>query len=146
MKELRGQLEEFRRLVERDPSHIDSHHHRHRIEPLTPLFLDLAQELDVPLRHFTPAIRFCGDFYGQDGQGRPHPEAIRPETLVGLLRGVSSGITELGCHPGYTDGLKAWYREERVQEIDSLCDPRVAAAADQLGVTLISFREIVRLR
>jgi predicted glycoside hydrolase/deacetylase ChbG (UPF0249 family) len=146
VKELRGQLEEFQRLIGRDPSHLDSHHHRHRIEPLPSIFSELAQELEIPLRHFTPAIRFCGDFYGQDGQGRPKPEAILPHALVALLGRLPSGVTELGCHPGYTDGLKAWYRNERVQEIRSLCDARVRRAVERFGITLISFREIAQLR
>ncbi len=141
-KELEAQLDEFRRLTGRSPSHIDSHHHRHRVEPLPSIFSDLAQELAVPLRHFTPAIRFCGDFYGHDGKGRPSPDAIAPLALVNLLRSLPSGVTELGCHPGYTDGLKAWYREERVQEIRSLCDARVRAAVDSLEIALVSFDEL----
>jgi predicted glycoside hydrolase/deacetylase ChbG (UPF0249 family) len=141
-KELAAQLEEFRRLMGRDPSHIDSHHHRHRVEPLPSLFADVARELRVPLRHFAPGIRFCGDFYGQDGKGRPKPEAIAPQALVELLSRLPSGVTELGCHPGYADGLKAWYREERHQEIRSLCDARVRAAVDSSGISLLSFDDL----
>jgi predicted glycoside hydrolase/deacetylase ChbG (UPF0249 family) len=145
-KDLSGQLEEFRRLVGSDPSHIDSHHHRHRIEPLPAIFSELAQELDVPLRHFAPAIQFLGDFYGQDENGQPQPEAIMPHALIDLLGRLPSGVTELGCHPGYTEGLKSWYRNERIQEIRTLCDAAVRAAVEQLEVTLISFRNIARPR
>ena len=145
-KELRNQLEEFQRLLGRNPSHIDTHHHRHRIEPLRSIFSELARELEIPLRHVTPAIRFCGDFYGHDGRGQPRPEAILPDALVELLGRLPSGVTELGCHPGYTDGLDAWYRDERVQEIRSLCDARVRAAVERLGIRLISFADIGRLR
>jgi chitin disaccharide deacetylase len=146
VRELRDQLEEFQRLLGRNPSHIDTHHHRHRAEPLRSIFAELARELEIPLRHVTPAIRFCGDFYGHDGRGQSRPEAILPDALMELLGRLPTGVTELGCHPGYTDGLDAWYREERVQEIRSLCDARVRAAVERLGIRLVSFADIERLR
>src|SRR5690349_17679403 len=48
--EITHQLAEFRRLVGRDPSHLDSHQHVHRNEPARAVMLKLAQELGVPLR------------------------------------------------------------------------------------------------
>jgi chitin disaccharide deacetylase len=140
--ELGRQLERFRRLAGSDPTHLDSHKHRHREEPLRSVFLEAAGELNVPLRHFDPAVRFCGNFYGQIDNGRPNPEAIAPGALVELLEELEAGVTELCCHPGHTDGLKAWYREERVQEVRALCDQRVRAAIERLGIRLISFHEL----
>jgi chitin disaccharide deacetylase len=139
------QLEEFRRLVGRDPTHLDSHHHRHRIESLRPIFLAVATELDVPLRHVSSGIRFCGEFYGQDSGGRPQPQAITPGALVALLERLPAGISELGSHPGYPEGLRAWYREERVQEIRTLCDPDVRDAVERLDVSLVTFGDVRRL-
>jgi chitin disaccharide deacetylase len=139
---VRRQLERFRRLVGADPTHLDSHHHVHRRERLRPIFLELAQELDVPLRHFTPGVEFCGEFYGHDGRGRPEPEAITPQALIALLENVSDGVTEVGSHPGYPNGFKTSYRAERVQEVRTLCDPAVRAAVDRLGIQLVSFRDV----
>jgi chitin disaccharide deacetylase len=136
------QHERFRALMGRDPTHIDSHQHRHRAEPLRPIFLALARDLRVPLRHYDPGIRFCGAFYGHDGFGRPKPDAITPAALMDLLAYVPSGVTELCSHPGYPEGLKLWYREERVQEIRTLCDPAVRKAIARLGITLVSFRQL----
>jgi PTS system cellobiose-specific IIA component len=113
---------------------------------LRPIFLELAQELDVPLRHFAPGIRFCGSFYGHDGAGRPQPEAITPDALVELLEQLSPGVTELCSHPGYPDRLKSWYRDERDQEVRTLCDPRVHAAIRRLRIRLVSFRDLAALR
>jgi chitin disaccharide deacetylase len=140
--ELRRQLEHFRRMVGSDPTHLDSHKHRHREEPLRSVCLEVADELNVPLRHFDPALRFCGNFYGQIGAGRPNPEAISPRALVELLEGLEGGVTELCCHPGYADGLKAWYHRERVEEVRTLCDQGVRAAIDGLRIRLISFHEL----
>jgi predicted glycoside hydrolase/deacetylase ChbG (UPF0249 family) len=140
-REVVEQLDQFRRLVGREPTHLDSHQHRHRIDALRPVFLARAEELDVPLRHFDSRVRFCGDFYGQIA-GRPNLEGITPQALVELLERVQPGVTELCSHPGYPDGLKAWYRVERVQEVRTLCDPRVREAIQRLGINLITFREL----
>jgi chitin disaccharide deacetylase len=142
MTDLAAQLERFRALMGRDPTHLDSHQHRHRSESLQPIFQDLARELDVPLRHFDARIRFCGRFYGQDGAGQPDLAAIMPAALIAALETLPTGVTELGCHPGYTDGLKAWYREERVQEVATLCHPEVREAIERLHIELVSFRDV----
>jgi hypothetical protein len=140
--DLGEQLAEFRRLVGRDPTHLDSHHHRHRIDSLRPVFVGVAADLDVPLRHFSPGIRFCGEFYGHDGRGRPEPQAIAPRALVALLERLPPGVTELGSHPGYPEGLRAWYREERVQETRTLCDPDVRDTVERLEIGLVTFAEV----
>lgn len=144
--DLRRQVERFRALTGSDPTHFDSHKHRHREEPVRSICLEVAGELKVPLRHFDPVVRFCGDFYGQIDAGRPNPEAIAPDALVELLEALRPEVTELCCHPGYTDGLKEWYREERVQEVRTLCDQRVRATIERLGINLISFRELATQR
>jgi chitin disaccharide deacetylase len=140
--DLQRQVARFRALVGRDPSHLDSHHNRHRAEFVRPAFQRLADELGVPLRHFDPTVRFCGEFYGHIGAGRPNPEAITPQALIDLLGRLSAGVTELCSHPGYAEGVKEWYREERVQEVRTLCDPRVQEAIERLQIELTSFSEL----
>ena len=141
-RDIAGQLDRFRALMGGDPTHLDSHHHRHRDPLLRPIFESVARLLGVPLRHLDPGIRFCGEFYGHDGEGRPDPASITPAALVAVLEALPSGVTELGCHPGYAEGLYQWYRDERVQEVQTLCDPTVRAAIDRLGVELVSFRDV----
>jgi predicted glycoside hydrolase/deacetylase ChbG (UPF0249 family) len=142
-RDVGDQLEAFRRLIGGDPTHLDSHHHRHRIESLRPVFVEVAQDLGIPLRHFSPTVRFCGEFYGHDGRGRPQPEAVGVDALIRLLEALGDGVTELGTHPGYPEGLRAHYRDERVQEIRALCDERVPPALERLNIGLISFRDVV---
>jgi chitin disaccharide deacetylase len=141
-RDLEAQIERFRRLMGRNPTHIDSHHHRHRDPRLRDIFESAAVELDVPLRHLDPRIHFCGEFYGHDGAGQPDHESITPEALIGLLETLPEGIVELGCHPGYTEGLRDWYRVERPLEVASLCDPRVREAVTRLGIELGSFSAV----
>jgi chitin disaccharide deacetylase len=138
-EQLQQQLERFTSLVGRAPSHLDSHQHRHTWPLVRPLFERTAQELGIPLRRTPLGVRFCGEFYGHDGRGRPEPEAITTEALVRLLEGLEEGVTEMCCHPGYIDDLRSWYRLEREQEVRALCDPRAHEAIRRLGIRLCTF-------
>jgi chitin disaccharide deacetylase len=140
--DLRRQLERFRDLVGSDPTHIDSHQHRHRQHSLRPLFIELADGLGVPLRQFDSRVRFCGDFYGQLDRGRSNLLAIEPSGLVEILEELPAGVTELCSHPGYAEDLKTSYRLERAREVATLCDASVREAIDSLGIKLITFRDL----
>jgi predicted glycoside hydrolase/deacetylase ChbG (UPF0249 family) len=143
MRELSLQLQSFRQLVGAEPSHLDSHQHVHREEPLHSLMVDAARELGVPLRDAASHVRYDGSFYGQSSRGYPVPEAIRVDALLRLINTLPAGITELGCHPGTADDvLDTMYHAERAQELRALCDPRVRAAVHAAGVRLCSFREL----
>lgn len=137
--EVRHQLAQFVRLVGQTPTHIDSHQHVHRTEPVRSIVRDLARQLAVPLRHFSTAVRYCGDFYGQTGKGDPHPEGISVGGLLQILAGLPPGVTELGCHPSATDDADSMYRRERTEEVNTLCDPQVRAALVTENVQLYSF-------
>jgi chitin disaccharide deacetylase len=139
--EVREQLELFRGLVGRDPTHLDSHQHVHTREPVRSVLLELASELTVPLRHES-AVRYCGEFYGQTAEGEPLPDLLRPERLEALLRALPDGATELCCHPGHTDGLSSSYYSEREEELRSLCSPGLRPLLAEEGVELVSFAEL----
>lgn len=136
------QLALFRDLFGADPTHLDSHQHMHCEEPYRSVALDLACELGIPLRHFSPGIAYCGAFYGQDEHGLPYHETIKPEGLISALQALKPGVTELACHPGYADELDTMYREERTTELRSLCDWDVRRCLAGLGIELRSFREV----
>ena len=141
--ELARQLESFRKLVGAEPSHLDSHQHVHREEPLRTLMVESARGLGIPLRDAASHVRYDGSFYGQSSRGYPVPEAIRADALVRLIETLPAGITELGCHPGTADdGLATMYRAERAQELRALCDPEVGAAVRSSGVHLCSFHDL----
>ena len=139
--EVEEQLTRYRELMGKDPSHLDSHHHRHRYEPARSVLLEMTRRLGIPLRESDEKIRFCGDFYGQQ-KGRPWPEGIQPSALVELLESLPPGVTELCTHPGYADDVDTHYKRERAVEVETLCEPSVRAAIDRLGIRLITFREL----
>jgi predicted glycoside hydrolase/deacetylase ChbG (UPF0249 family) len=136
------QLDRFRQLLDRDPSHIDSHQHVHRQEPTRSILLAMAGSLGVPIRDFSPSIRYCGEFYGQTNRGDPYPEGISSSGLLAILSGLLPGITELGCHPGEEQDIDSMYCSERSQEVATLCDPRVREWLTSEEVRLSSFLEL----
>jgi chitin disaccharide deacetylase len=132
-EELPRQLERFRELVGRDPTHVDSHKHVHETEPEVGVAAEaLAAELGVPLRN--RGIRYEGGFYGE--------EAISPQRLIELIEQLPPGWTEIGCHPAAGSVPTSSYDAERQVELRTLCEPRVRRALGQGGVILHSFREL----
>jgi predicted glycoside hydrolase/deacetylase ChbG (UPF0249 family) len=139
--EVARQLEAFHRLVGSPPTHLDSHQHVHRSEPVRSVLREAADRIGVPLRGESDAVRYCGDFYGQTGEGEPIEGAVSAERLIGIVRALPPGITELGCHPGEGGDVDSVYREERELELAALCDPRVLETVRASGVRLCSFAD-----
>ncbi len=133
------QLASFRHLVGRDPTHIDSHQHVHLREPVRSVLTQAARDLAVPLRHCSPGVRYCGDFYGQTATGLPLHDAISVGGLTEILTALPPGVTELGCHPGLGIDSGSAYGVERAEEVKTLCDPRVRTAIVGKGIELCPF-------
>ena len=141
--EVSRQLSTFRRLVGKDPTHIDSHQHVHLRESVRPVVVEMARDLAVPLRHYSLEVRYFGGFYGQTAEGLPLSYAISVDGLIKILEALPPGITELSCHPGEADDLETMYRSERLEEVKALSDPRIRAAISTLKIELFSFSNIV---
>ena len=140
-EEVARQLAAFRHLLGRDPTHLDSHQHVHREEPVRSVLSALARQLMIPLRDCHPAVRYCGSFYGQTGNGIACPEAISVEGLLTIISALPSGVTELGCHPGERSDIDSMYRNERAEEVKTLCHPQIRAALAAERIELRSFRD-----
>jgi predicted glycoside hydrolase/deacetylase ChbG (UPF0249 family) len=148
--ECQAQLEQFRDLVGRNPTHLDSHQHTHLDEPVRSIAVALAAELGVPLRHLSPAVVHCGGFYGQSGRGEPAPELLTTDWLLELLHrdhaaaaGQRPAAVELGCHPGWDDALDTMYRAERKTEVEVLCSSGLPEAIAALGFEFATFAAVV---
>jgi predicted glycoside hydrolase/deacetylase ChbG (UPF0249 family) len=137
------QVAEFRRLLGREPTHLDSHQHVHNDVSISGVLADLAAGLGVPLREHDPRIHFEGGFFGQASDGTPVPEAITAGGLQALLADIPAGVTELCCHPGA--GRDSWsvYDRERAREVEALCDPVVRHAISEQNIELRSFAGIL---
>jgi predicted glycoside hydrolase/deacetylase ChbG (UPF0249 family) len=140
--EIMRQLDLFRGLLQRDPTHLDSHQHVHHRAGVQEVMFELSERLGVPLRQPVGRLAQVGGFYGQDKRGQPVADAISVSRLIGILAGLPDGTSELGCHPALGRDVHGMYVAEREQELEALCDPRIGAAIAAEGIELISFRDV----
>ncbi len=144
--ELGMQIDEFRRIMGRFPTHLDSHHHVGRLEPILELVLDFARAIKVPVRTQDPEVRAMArklalktpdHFMGESG-----PDAYwSSERVLGHLRDLPGGVTEFMTHPGYYDDDLSYsrYGRQRETEMTGLTDPEARALIEREGIRLIHF-------
>ena len=145
--ELGMQIDEFRKIMGRFPTHLDSHHHVGRHEPILELVLDFARAIKVPVR--TPGrggarggaearAQDAGPLHGRVGSRTP---TGRRERVLAHLRELPAGVTEFMTHPGYFDDDLAYsrYGRQRDTELAGLTDPEARALVEREGIRLIHF-------
>lgn len=139
-RELLDQVEKFRKLVGRIPTHIDSHYHIHKLPRVLPIVLEVAQRYKLPIRG-VGRVKFIMDFYG-----KPKIKNIRVDFLEMVLKNLSTGVFELMCHPGYvTADLKSSYNQHREIELATLTDPRIKNVIEKEGIQLINYKDFQNL-
>jgi predicted glycoside hydrolase/deacetylase ChbG (UPF0249 family) len=138
--EVARQLGRFLVLMGKPPTHLDSHQHVHRSEPVRSILVAAGERLGVPVRGHS-SIAHCGAFHGQSGKGEPHPDGIAFVGLLRILDGLPVGVTELGCHPGadHLDDVDSMYRSERAFERATLCEPRLRDELAARDIALAPF-------
>src|SRR3989442_4219068 len=92
-KEVENQIEKFRSLVGKNPTHIDSHQHVHLQEPARSIVSDVADKLRVPLRSCNQEISYVGGFYGQTNDGTSLLHLISVDGLIVILSALPDGIS-----------------------------------------------------
>ena len=144
--ELQKQFSRFVELMDRPPTHLDSHHNVHRDPQMLPHFVELAAEHGLPLREHSP-VRYFSTFYGQ-WDGESHLEHISAASLARMLETeFGEGITELSCHPGFADAdFATGYALEREVELRTLCDPAIRRALATHSIQLVSYHDLGQLR
>jgi predicted glycoside hydrolase/deacetylase ChbG (UPF0249 family) len=140
--EFHRQLERFVEVMDRLPTHIDSHRHAHREPHLFAPFQAWAAPLEVPVRG-AAGVNFVGGFYAQWEWRVTDLRYVSVPFLSGMLRNeVPAGVTEFSCHPGYlTADYSGIYAREREAEIATLTDPRIRQILEQERIRLISFAD-----
>lgn len=140
--EILRQLEAFRSMTGQNPSHLDSHQHVHTRGAARDISIEIAEQLNLPLRSLRSRATYCSGFYGQTGEGAPLPDLISQDALLAILDSLPEGYTELGCHPGLGQDLETTYAVERSTEVETLCAPRIRSAIEEHGIRLCSYREL----
>ena len=144
--ELGNQIDAFRALMGRFPTHLDTHHHVGRHEPILELVLDLAKAIKVPVRSQDENVRAAArrlklrtpdHFMGESGP-EPYWSA---ERVLEHLRALPGGVTEFMTHPGYFDDDLAYsrYGKQRETELAGLTDARARELIEREGIGLVHF-------
>jgi hypothetical protein len=144
--ELGNQIDAFRELMGCFPTHLDSHHHVGRHEPILELVFDFAQAIKVPVRTQDGRVRAVArgrkirtpDHF----MGAADAEAYwSAERVLEHLRSLPAGVTEFMTHPGYFDDDLAYsrYGKQRETELAGLTDPRVREVIEREGIRLAHF-------
>lgn len=147
--EVEAQFERFRALNRRLPTHLDSHHHSHRLPVVRDALVSLAKRHDLPVHNASAEVgerlrregiattdTFIEEFFGDEA---------RLEVLLKILAGLGTGVTELMCHPARVDEalrLDSSYVDERERELALLTHPEAIRAIRQEGIVLTHFGEL----
>jgi predicted glycoside hydrolase/deacetylase ChbG (UPF0249 family) len=145
-REGEAQIEAFSRRFGRPPTHLDSHHHVHRLARVMDGVLDVAMAARLPLRSQDPGFRdgvrrhgiATTDHFVGDAASEPYWTI---ERLLDQLATLPLGVTELMCHPGMFDEDLAYsrYGRQRETELAALCDPEARATVERLDIRLCHF-------
>ena len=144
--ELGNQIDAFRQLMGRFPTHLDSHHHVGRHEPILDLMLDFATAIRVPVRSQDDQVRAAArarklrtpdHFAGESG---PEP-CWTAERVLRELEALPDGVTEFMTHPGYYDDDLGYsrYGKQRESELRGLTDPRARELIERGRIRLAHF-------
>jgi predicted glycoside hydrolase/deacetylase ChbG (UPF0249 family) len=151
LAEVENQLELFRKLTGRLPTHLDSHHHAHRESVVLDAVVRVAGAHGLPVRRSSDRIAerlhdarlgttssFTELFFG---------EGATLERLREIVTALPYGTSEMMCHPGYSDAAlrrESGYADEREAEIEVLCDPAAREILRAAGVVLVDFSSLQR--
>lgn len=149
MAEVEAQFERFRALASRLPTHLDSHHHSHRLPVVCDALISLAGRYGLPVRNASDEVgerlRQAGiatsDFFVERFFG----SEARLEVLLEVLGELAPGVTELMCHPAKVDEAlrsDSSYVDERERELAVLTHPEAIRASREEGILLIHFGEL----
>ncbi len=144
--ELGSQIDEFRKIMGTFPTHLDTHHHIGRHEPILELVLEFARAIKAPVRSQDDQVRAAArrltlrtpdHFMGESGP-EPYWSA---ERVLEHLAALPGGITEFMTHPGYFDDDLAYsrYGKQRESELAGLTDPRAREAVARENIRLAHF-------
>jgi predicted glycoside hydrolase/deacetylase ChbG (UPF0249 family) len=144
--ELGTQIDAFRRIMGRFPTHLDTHHHVGRHDPILGVVLDFARALKVAVRSQDEAVRGAARRLGLRtpdhfmGESGPEPYWSRERALDHLAT-LPAGLSEFMTHPGYFDDDLAYsrYGRQRETELAGLTDVDVRRAIERHGIRLAHF-------
>lgn len=133
-----------------EPTHLDSHHHIHRLPAVLPAFVEIAKQYRLPARSVDSLMRAtlleagvpCADATLTDWYGGELSAASLVRVLTeGAREYPEAESFEVMCHPGFCDSelaLYSRYTSDRELELATLSDPTLEGKLAEAGYTLTS--------
>lgn len=123
-----------------DITHLDSHHHAHLHPQLDGVVQRLSEKYKVPFRSsktkLPSEVIVDGGFY---------KEGVTEEYILNLFNEKAHNIVDLMTHPAHVDDYLlsiSSYATWREEELRILSDPALKQKAKDLGIELITYRDI----
>jgi hypothetical protein len=146
VKETRAQLDRFRTLMGREPTHIDVHKHAHRGASVLGALSIVARERKLAVRSIDEAMREelkasgvrTNDAFLGDAGDAPYWTLERWLEKLDLV--PSDGVVELMCHPGHPPShVSSGYGPQRAVELATFLSPAAREALVSRGLALSSW-------
>lgn len=149
LAEVRAQLAKFQALTGRLPTHLDGHHHCHRLPVVCSALMVVAVENELPVRMVSKemgqALQGAGVVTTDNFENSFYGPGATLENLLALIDNLPPGVTEIMCHPARVDDelrRGSGYSEERERELEVLTHPQVRSRVAALGIPRIHFGEL----
>jgi predicted glycoside hydrolase/deacetylase ChbG (UPF0249 family) len=135
------QIEKFKILMGKMPTHIDGHYHVHRLPAILPFILEFSKKNKIPVRAIGE-VNFIASF------SNPNPKNASLVNLIKIIRNLPQGVSELMTHPGYSSvKLKrvSSLSDQRERELAILISPEIKRVIEEEGIKLISWRDVMMI-
>ena len=151
--EYRNQIERFRKMMGRLPTHLDTHHHLHENRKVFEVFTRMAARYRIPARisHLCTAgmrkkLKARGVLTTDSLVEDLNPEqAWHRASLLKALRALKESTYELMCHPARCDKALmdiSSFNRARERELEALCSKQVKSFLKEKNVRMLTFEDL----
>lgn len=154
LAEYKAQIECFEDWLGVSPSHLDTHHHIHRFQPVFEVLTELALQKNISIRlcervdnatheRFQSKNIKLADHLIADVDDFPHFSKGR---LDEVLRNLPDGVVELMTHPAEIDDeLRriSSFVDERAEELSALTQSHLISFLKRADIELVNYRSLV---
>lgn len=137
--ELAKQVEKFKSITGKAPTHIDVHKILSRSKELDEVLRAYSKKYAIPVRQLGFA-KFISSYYGSHTNGD-----LSVHQFKLAIDQATDEYNEIMCHVGYCDDYlreHSSYNEMREQELQTLCDRSLRAYITEKNLQLINWRSI----
>ncbi len=141
-----AQIQHFIRTLGKYPTHLDTHHQTHDRPLFFKVFCELSRKYYLPVRRSLlmkharskPWYRTTDHFFG-DLDPKNYWKGSK---LLACLESMPDGLSEIMCHPGYSDAKllsMSSFGKAREEELKLFTAPQIKNKIEELDIQLTHF-------